>query len=90
MQTFVAKIYKAGNELCVDVPEVVSISFRKSGPIPVKGTINGESRFRTNLVPMGGGNYRLFISTDMSESANVSPGKRIIVNLVYDSAQPQS
>ena len=86
MQEFRAKIYKVGINPAVDVPSRITETFHKSGYIPVTGKINTEIPFNSTLCPTGGGNYRLYINGEMRKQVGVNVGKRILVQLAYDSA----
>jgi hypothetical protein len=80
---FSAVIGKVGINPCVDVPERVSKSIKKTGYIPVTGTLNGFS-MRATLVPAGNGRHRLYINTEMRKKANVAVGDLIHLALALD------
>jgi hypothetical protein len=80
---FSATIYKVGVNPYVEVPENVSKCLKKTGYIPVTGTLNGFP-IRATLVPVGNGRHRLYINTEMRKKANVTVGDLIHVALVLD------
>ncbi|MCD6064783.1 MAG: hypothetical protein K0R82_2694, partial [Flavipsychrobacter sp.] len=68
--SFKATIYKIGINYAVDVPEKISSVLEAvRGYIKVKGTINGFV-FRTTLVPVKNGPYRLFTNLVMLKGAD--------------------
>ncbi|MBI2184146.1 MAG: DUF1905 domain-containing protein [Thaumarchaeota archaeon] len=82
-QEFSAKIHKFGINPCIDVPKRISEVFGRRGYIPVLATIKGLA-FRATLVPVGGGQHRLYINGDMRRKAGVGVGDRIDVKLELD------
>lgn len=80
-QQFSAKIYKLGINPCVDVPKRMSEAFKRTGYVPVAGTLNGQ-RIRATLVPKGNGRHRLYLNGEMRRRAQVDVGDR--VKLVLD------
>jgi hypothetical protein len=61
----------------------VSAALKRTGYIPVTGTINGAA-FRAGLVSLGRGRHRLNINGEMRRAADVDDGDRITVVLKYD------
>ena len=82
-QSFSALIYKQGINPCVDIPERVSRVFQRKGYIPVRGRLNKDP-FKGTLVPVGDGNYRLYINGRMRTQAGVDVGDRIKIELELD------
>jgi hypothetical protein len=80
---FSAKIYKVGINPAVDLPEDVSRCLKKTGYIPVTGTLNGFP-IRATLVPVGNGRHRLYINAEMRKKANVTVGNLIHLALALD------
>jgi hypothetical protein len=80
---FSARIYKSGINPCVDVPEEVSRTIGNKGYLAVRGTVQGFA-FRTNLVPVRGRPYRLFINGSMRQGAGVVTGDTVEVGLEPD------
>jgi hypothetical protein len=80
---FSAKIYKIGVNPFVEVPESVSGCLKKTGYIPVTGTLNGFP-IRATLVPVENGRHRLYINTEMRKKANVTVGDLIHLTLTLD------
>ncbi|UCC73809.1 MAG: DUF1905 domain-containing protein [Gemmatimonadota bacterium] len=80
---FSAEIYKVGVNRCVDVPERVAKAFGSRRYVPVLATVRGHS-VRTNLVPGGGGRYRLFLDGEIRRAARADTGDRVSVTLKFD------
>lgn len=72
-QKFSAAIYKSDVNYIIDVPPETSQAFRKRGPIPVAGTLNGYP-FKTTLMPSGEGGHRLFVNRWMRNVAGIGEG----------------
>ncbi len=83
MFTFIATIYKEGMNYVVDVPDDSETYFRKSGYIPVRGTINNED-FKGTLIPRKKNRHVLFVNWDIRTRINKSEFDRIEVNIEYD------
>lgn len=71
--SFSARIVKAGNNPCVEVPRIVSQTFGIRGYVPVTGTLNGLL-IQSTLVPMRGGGHRLYVNAAMRRKAGVNVG----------------
>jgi hypothetical protein len=83
-QRFLAEIYKVGINRCVDVPDRVGEAFGSSRRyVPVVATVKGHS-VCTNLVPRGGGRYRLFLDGAARRAAGADAGDRVSVTLRPD------
>jgi len=82
--SFRATIDIAGINPYIDVPPEVSRALGKSGPIPVKGSLNG-SAIKATLVPVRQGRHRLFINTEMRAKTGVKVGDEIALELEMDS-----
>ncbi len=82
-QRFSAALYKVGINRCVDVPEGVGSAFGQRRCVPVVATVGGHS-VRTNLVPRGGGRYRLFLNGKVREAAGVDADDRVSLTLRLD------
>jgi hypothetical protein len=80
---FSAKIYKVGVNPFVEVPESVSRCLKKTGYVPVTGTLNGFS-IQATLVPVGNGRHRLYINVEMRKRAKVTVGDLINLALALD------
>ena len=71
---FKAKIYKAGINPCVEVPQSVTARMKPlKGYITVTGTINGHA-FNQTLVPVRNSPYRLYVNTSMLMAGNATVG----------------
>lgn len=84
---FVVKVHKLGINPCVDVPErIVNALLRdakkQSGPVQVKGTLDGAA-FETSVVKYSGG-WRLYLNTQMRKDAGVDVGDIVHFTLQYD------
>lgn len=80
---FAATIYRLAINYCVDVPSEVSGALPARSHIPVQATANSH-RFRTTLVPRGGGNHRLFLNGDARARAGVGEGDDVTITLALD------
>ena len=87
MKSFSARISKIGINPYVSVPEdVLNRLFKQAGktkgPIPVRGTLNGE-KFKQTLVKYRGA-WRLYINGWMRQAAGVDVGDEAQVKLEFD------
>jgi hypothetical protein len=85
---FPAKIYKIWIMRCVDIPRDISKAIRSSAEgdlqhIPVHGWIEGL-RFKSTLVPRGGGSYRLHIHSRIWRKLRIDAGAAVEVTLLID------
>ena len=80
---FTATIHKVGINPSVNVPEKISRVLERTGNIPVRGTVNGFA-FRSTLVPVKGGPYRLYLNSGMQKGADIGVGNIVEVLLEYD------
>lgn len=83
--TFTAVIGKVGINPFVDVPEAISTALGGRGYVPVATTIDGHP-FPANLVPLGGGRFRLFLHGAMRKAAGKDVGDRVTIGLARDPA----
>jgi hypothetical protein len=83
MISFKAKIYKEGINPCINLPKRVSEYFGMRGYVSVIGTVN-NFKFKSTLVPIGGGRHRLFINGGMRNGADVGLGDNVNVSLRFD------
>lgn len=82
---FTAVIGKIGINPYVDVPETISAALGGPGYIPVAMTIDGHP-FPANLVPLGGGRFRLFLHGAMRKAAGRDVGDTVAIGLALDTA----
>lgn len=85
---FSAAIYQIGENRCVDVPgDIMSRAGVEVRPhaVPVVITVGGRS-VKTNLLPRGGGRYRVFINSKLRRAAAADTGDRIDVEMRLDLA----
>jgi hypothetical protein len=83
MNRFTQTISIIGVNPYVTVPPKIAQTFGKKGFIPVQIKVNGHP-FLANLVPIGGGRYRLYLHGLMRKKAKAQVGDRIAIELVYD------
>lgn len=86
---FKAELEIIGVNPFVFVPETIlqkifNAAGKDKGPIPVSGSINGDS-YRQTLVRFKG-EWRLYINTAMLRNSPKRIGETIIVTIAYDSA----
>ena len=84
---FSQRIYKIGINPCVDVPMSVvrwlHLAAKKStGPVPVKGKLNG-ARYATTVVKYQG-KWRLYLNTEMRRNAGIDVGDVARVDIGFD------
>src|SRR5215207_7638372 len=87
MNSFSAKILKIGINPYVGIPEDVLESIfeqagKSKGPIPVRGTVNGN-QFTQTLVKYQG-IWRLYINGPMREAAGIDVGDQADIRLEVD------
>jgi len=87
MPCFSATIYKIGINPVVDPPDRVLVSLfkrsgREKGPIPIRGTINGEGFIQT-LVKFRG-SWRLYINGPMLKASGSKVGDVVEIDIEYD------
>jgi hypothetical protein len=80
---FTARIGIAGINPFVSVPEDIRRALGGTGNIPVKGTVNGFS-FRSTLVPVRKGPYRLYVNMDMRKGSGADTGDTVEIILGPD------
>ncbi len=80
---FTATIAIVGVNPFVDVPESISRKLGGRRHIPVSMTINGHP-FAANLVPLGGGRFRLYLNGPMRKAAGKDVGDRVTIGLTLD------
>lgn len=88
MHTFSAKVDKIDINPYVQVPDDILLKLqqdarKEKGPIPVKGTLQGEP-FLANVVRYRG-MWRLYLNTPMRQAANVDVGDQVTIGLQFDS-----
>ena len=87
MPGFKSTIYKIGINPVVDPPErvlkpIFAVAGRSSGPIPVRGKING-SEFLQTLVKYRG-LWRLYVNGPMLKSSGSKVGDKVTVEIEFD------
>jgi len=80
---FSAVIGKIGINPYVSVPERVTTRLKKRSYIPVSGSLNGIP-IRSTLVPVKGGQHRLYVNGEMRKKAKVDVGDEICLSLIFD------
>jgi len=76
----------------VDIPEKIVTELllqagKDSGPLPVRGNLNG-AKFQTTAVKFHG-KWRLYLNTDMRTRSGLDNGDRAEVELAFDPDPPQ-
>lgn len=82
---FTARIGITGINPFVSVPEDIRRALGGSGTIPVKGTVNGFA-FRSTLVPVRKGPYRLYVNMGMRKGSGAGTGDTVEIVLEPDPA----
>jgi hypothetical protein len=81
--TFAAKLERVDINPCVSVPNSISTTFKMRGFIPVELKLK-DSHHIANLVPQGGGKYRLYINGPMLSATGWKVGGMVGISLRYD------
>lgn len=86
---FSAVVIKIGVNPCVNVPEEVMEklfikSGKKSGPIQIKGKLNGKKFIQTVVKYQGA--WRLYLNGEMRKAASIDTGDVAEVQLAFDPA----
>jgi len=87
MQKFSAKVRKIDINPYVQVPDDIlqklqQAAKKEKGPLPVKGTLQGQP-FSTTVVKFRG-MWRLYLNTPMRLAANVEVGDQVTVGVQFD------
>lgn len=87
MVTFSAKIYKIGINPVVDPPNDVLKSIfeqasKSSGPVPVRGKINGKEFLQTLVKYQGA--WRLYINGPMLKASGLDVGNVAVIEIDFD------
>lgn len=80
---FVSTLRPEGINFVVGVPESVSRWFGTSGHIPVLGLL-GPIGISATLVPVGGGQHKLYLNEQMRSVAGLDSGDRVEITLWRD------
>jgi hypothetical protein len=72
-----------GGGAVVRLPDDVAASFGTRRQVRVKGTINGAA-YRSNLMPLGNGAFRLGVHKATREAAGVTFGDAVVVTIERD------
>jgi len=81
--SFTETIEKVDINPCVAVPTQISQAFGRRGYIPVELNLSGTEHL-ANLVPLGKGNYRLYINGLMLKATGWKVGDRVKIELRLD------
>jgi Domain of unknown function (DUF1905)/Bacteriocin-protection, YdeI or OmpD-Associated len=83
--TFSAKLERVpGRWVTLEVPLRVSRALGKRGSIPVMGTLNGKTKFRSTLLPTRPGIYFLPIKYELRKNAGLEVGEIVKVSVEID------
>lgn len=90
--SFAAKVHKLGINPCVDIPEnivteLVQQAGKVSGPLPVRGDLNG-SKFQTTAVKFRG-KWRLYLNAELRARSGIDTGDQAKVELAFDPSPPE-
>lgn len=91
MSTFTGRVVKIGINPCLNVPERVikelrRTALKRTGPIPVRGSLNGR-RFAQTVVKFRG-SWRLYLNTGMRHAAKLDVGDKATVGIRFDPMPP--
>ncbi len=76
-------IDKVGINPCVAVPQNISTGLSLKGYIPVELDLDGTEHI-ANLVPLGSGNYRLYLNGVMLKATGWEVGDKVSIRLRHD------
>lgn len=90
--SFAATVHKLGINPCVDIPEkiigeLLHQAGKESGPLPVRGDLNG-AKFQTTAVKFRD-KWRLYLNAQMRTRSGVETGDRAEVKLAFDPSPPE-
>lgn len=71
----------------IDVPAEISIKFKKTGRIPVSGSVDNV-KFRTSVLPKGDGTFYFFVSIPLRQSIGKKAGDYVTV-LIEEDTKPR-
>ncbi len=80
---FIGFIYTVGINRCVDVPPEIFDKLGEENFIPVKIRVGGIIK-RTNLIPSGSGQFRLFIDSEIRKVSGKDIGEFIEIEIERD------
>jgi hypothetical protein len=89
--TFTAPLVKLetfGSRFVVEIPERVSKTIGKRGPVPIVATYNKIVEVQQSMVPSGGGRHRLQLSARTRGELEVDPGDRLHVVITVPEKPP--
>ena len=73
----------------LEIPERVSSSIGRRGPVPIVATLNKAVEIQASLVPMGGGRHRLQLNARTREELEIEPGDQVRVTLSVPKKPPR-
>ncbi len=73
----------------LEIPESVSSSIGRRGPVPIVATLNDAAEIQASLVPMGGGKHRLQLNARTRDELDIQPGDRVRVVLSVPEKAPR-
>jgi Domain of unknown function (DUF1905)/Bacteriocin-protection, YdeI or OmpD-Associated len=73
----------------LEIPERVSTTIGRRGPVPIIATLNKAVEIQASLVPMGGGRHRLQLNARTREELEIEPGDRVRVTLLVPARPPR-
>jgi hypothetical protein len=72
----------------LEIPEGVSSSIGRRGPVPIVATLDKAVEIQASLVPMGGGRHRLQLNARTRDELDIQPGDRVRVVLSVPEKAP--
>lgn len=85
MPTFRTKLLSAGNNVGIQVPEDIVLSFGVGKRVPVVVTIDGGYRYRNTISSMGG-RYLISFNAETRAATGRAGGDEVEVTLEHDTA----
>jgi hypothetical protein len=84
------KLGRGGSHLyALEIPERVSLTIGRRGPVPIVATLNKAVEIQASLVPTGGGRHRLQLNTRTRGELNIQPRDQVRVALHVPEKPPR-
>jgi hypothetical protein len=80
-QSRLERIASGAEYFALSVPEKITRSLGKRGPVPVSARVNDSTPFLVSLFPMGGGRHYLRVKAKVRNEAKIKEGDRVRVQI---------
>lgn len=83
------KLHRGGSVYVLEIPEKVTSSIGRRGPVPILATLNRAVEIQASLVPMGGGRHWLQLNARARGELEIEPGDPVRVELSTPETPPR-